>query len=319
MQRPPLYKLAILGQPQCGKTLLFCIASNMNYEELRSDIKHKTAMIKIRDSRLKLLHNIAGHDKELVYPSFQIFDTPGLDLNSPNAELLGHLREMDALLVVLKTFDGIDAKEEMLKITKIFEESDMAIIQNRLDKLRKKCSESEKTELNALEQILNTRNFKEPDPYLKHFGFLQSKQIFELKNTSEKDITSQNTNSTSFCIKLEFELLNLNDDERSLYLKEYGLEALGSSGLFIEIFKSMGYNLFFTVGNKEIAGWGITNGKNALDAAGVIHTDFAKGFIKAEVLGFNDFLKSKTLKNFRTESKEYIVNDGDIIQFKFNI
>ena len=136
---------------------------------------------------------------------------------------------------------------------------------------------------------------------------------------------NENLKLIKICASLEEQLYELNDEEKSLFLDDYGITESGLDKLINASYETLNLITYFTAGEKEVRAWTVSKGSTAPNAAGVIHTDFEKGFIKAEVIGYNDFishgseLKCKEAGKLSIEGKEYIVNDGDIMHFRFNV
>ena len=171
------------------------------------------------------------------------------------------------------------------------------------------------------------------------FQLLTYKPILYLANIDEESLMNTDSNSNlveltkrfsrdsmiSLCGKIEMEISAMDDEDKQLFLSEYNLSEPGLHKLIIKGYKLLGLETFFTAGEKEVKAWTIRKGSSAPQAAGVIHTDFERGFIKAEVYTYNDLMQFKSENNIkengklRQEGKNYIVKDGDIIFFKFNV
>ena len=141
----------------------------------------------------------------------------------------------------------------------------------------------------------------------------------------QSEAENENLKLIKICASLEEQLYELNDEEKSLFLDDYGITESGLDKLINASYDTLNLITYFTAGEKEVRAWTVSKGSTAPNAAGVIHTDFEKGFIKAEVIGYNDFiihgseLKCKEAGKLSIEGKEYIVNDGDIMHFRFNV
>ena len=275
-----------------------------------------------------------------------------------NSEVLSVLREMDGLIIIIRAYEdeggdfapsieSIDKQASDIRSELFF--ADLEIVEKRIDKLASQLTkslpthEADKKELEILQQMKEAlhknqslQSLKldaEGSKLLKGFGLLIQKPLVFVFNIAEIDI---NTNrlfpllqkySPGFvsCLKLELELSNLSPEERGNFLAEYGLNNLVAAGLIKACYETVGLITFFTIGKDEIRGWSLRHGENAVTAAGKVHTDIARGFISAEVLSFSDWLGSGSFKNarehgkVRLEGKNYLVHDGDIIHFKFNI
>lgn len=161
----------------------------------------------------------------------------------------------------------------------------------------------------------------EDEKKLKGYQFFSKKPIVPLTNVGETQVGQPGT----CCVKLEIELLAMEPDEREAFMKDYGLAALVIPSLPVSLYRDLGLQMFVTVGDKDVTGWHLKKGGNALDAAGRIHTDIQRGFINMEVVSFADWEKygnyheARSRGKGRTEGKAYGMNDFDIIHIKFNV
>lgn len=175
---------------------------------------------------------------------------------------------------------------------------------------------------------------------IKSYGFLTLKKVIYAANVAESDMASgtnvhveavkeyaakENAGVIVICAKAEAELIGMEDEEKTEFLSELGVEEPGLNRLIHETYSLLGLQTYFTAGKQEVRGWTIHVGDKAPAAAGVIHTDFEKGFIKAEVIGYDDFLtcggrqEARDKGKARMEGKDYVCQDGDVIEFKFNV
>jgi hypothetical protein len=350
-------KVAIIGTPQSGKTLLFSALSKTKYSELTNDPSRKKSTINVEDKRLWIIKDLVGNKKRLVFPQIELIDTPPIYMNADNKDqtqaVLAEIREVQGLILMISLFEfgNMDRNKKLESVMKTIETvkselylADLEIIQKRIEKLKEKqkkpsqFNENEKKEMEILERLyedlqegkvkvlfnLSTEDKKR----LSGFAFLSLKPIMFIVNISELDIdllpyidklSIEDSKIKAIALKLEAELLGMEEKEQISFMKDYGLEKLTLTELPNIIYNNMGYNIFFTIGKNEIAGRGIEKNGTALEAAGKIHTDMTKGFIGAEVTSFNDFVSSSGLKKQRLEGKTYKVQDGDIIYFRFNV
>lgn len=277
-------------------------------------------------------------------------------------KFLSHIREVDAIVHVVRCFENnkiihvngnIDPKSDIDIINLELILADLETINKRLEKILKLVKVGEKgakEELQvlqkikiALEQGINTRNVDlttEEKQVLNTFYLLSSKPIIYVANISENEIGKQDNEFVKqvknianhekaeaivLCAKIEEELASLPSDERELFKKELGIEESGLEKLITASYSLLGLMSFLTAGEKEVRAWTIKKGSKAPQAAGKIHTDFEKGFIKAEVVKYNDLIEcgsyvaAKEKGKVRIEGKDYIVQDGDIMLFRFNI
>lgn len=278
-------------------------------------------------------------------------------------KFLSHIREVDAVVHVVRCFDDpnvvhVDGNVdpirdiEIINLELVF--NDLETLEKRLERVRKQAKSRDKqclAELSvlervkeALEQNLPARSLEftpEEQEIVKHMFLLTSKPVIYVANVSEDDLMSGEENEyvkkvekyaakegaevIAICAKIEAELAELAEEERKELLAEYGLEEPGLNRLIKAGYKLLGLITFFTVESKEARAWTISKGTKAPQAAGKIHTDFERGFIRAEVVdydvlvanGSQQAVREKGL--LRSEGKEYVVKDGDVILFRFNV
>ena len=232
-------------------------------------------------------------------------------------------------MVALSNFGKQDPIEEFVKELRKTNDKDNKHNYEILKFIKSKLSEGE---------LINLKEFtKDEQKIVRNFQLLSSKPTFYIANINESKASLDNLNNLkdiasklgSFVIptsvKIEQEISLLNDDEKKEYLELMDMEEPVLNKIIFEGYKMLGLETFFTAGPNEIKAWTIKSGSLAPNAAGVIHTDFERGFIKAEVIDYNDFIEcsgeqgAKEKGKLRLEGKEYIVKDGDIIHFKFNV
>lgn len=278
-------------------------------------------------------------------------------------KFLSHIREVDAIVHVVRCFEDkniihvegdVNPLRDIDIINLELTLSDSEIIENRIVKIEKKAkTENDKESLFELATLEKARdmlnkeislrlgNWEENElKILKPFNFISLKPIIYLANISEDDLIDSNNkyileliniankekaSVIPMCAKVESELIDLNEEEKTEFLNELGIEMSGLDRLIDVTYKLLGLKTFFTVGKDEVRAWTFENGMKAPECAGIIHTDFQKGFIKAEVMSYEDLinygseLKVKEAGKARLEGKEYIMKDGDICYFRFNV
>ena len=277
-------------------------------------------------------------------------------------KFLSHIREVDAICEVVRCFNddnithvtgSIDPLRDVSIIELELILADLEIVENRLDRIGRKAKLSNdkqsKKEVETLEKVkdalLNNKTIRtvslttEELKILKPFNLLTIKPIIYVANISEKEINNENkhvkqlkefaikegSEVVTICAKIEAELSELEDDERIEFLKELGVEESGLDKLIKSGYSLLGLETFFTAGSDEVRAWTFKKGTKAPQCAGIIHTDFERGFIKAEVMSFKDLekygteVKVKEAGKLRLEGKEYVMNDGDICYFRFNV
>ncbi len=278
-------------------------------------------------------------------------------------KFLSHIREVDAICEVVRCFENKDIIHvenvvDPIRDIEIVETelilSDLEIIDNRFNKIGKKAALSKDklvqeearilTKLkDALEKNTPIRRIELTDEeklYIKPFNLLTSKPIIYVANVSEDDLLKEdnkyiesvreyakkdNAEVVVICAKVESDLSDMELEEKNTFLNELGIKESGIDNLIKASYKLLGLKTFFTAGSDECRAWTFKDGMKAPECAGIIHTDFQKGFIKAEVMSFEDLKKygsEKAVKEagkMRLEGKEYIVEDGDICYFRFNV
>ena len=278
-------------------------------------------------------------------------------------KFLSHIREVDAIVEVVRCFDdkniihvdgNVDPIRDIEVINLELTLSDLEIIDNRINKIAKKVQTSknkdEQLEYNLmlkikenLEKNIPVRKLEFTEEELKilsGFKLITAKPIIYVANVSEDDIMSgendyvktvkeyakkEESNVLMICAKIESELAELEVEEKTNFLNELGIEESGLSQLIKTTYSLLGLATYFTVGSDEVKAWTFKKGMKAPACAGLIHTDFEKGFIRAEVMSYNDLIecgsevKVKEKGKMRLEGKDYIMQDGDICHFRFNV
>lgn len=277
-------------------------------------------------------------------------------------QFLSHIRDVDAIIEVVRCFEddnvihvdgSIDPKRDVEVINLELALADLDVVTKRLPKLEKKAilrvDEESLIEYNALEKIkaaleegkaVRSIQFSDEEYNLiKNFQFLTMKPILYVGNIKESEIGQEtphmkalkeialNDHSEVVFIssKLEEELSELDDEDREMFLTDLGLESSGLDILIKKAYDLLGLQTFFTAGEKECRAWTFKKGMKAPECAGVIHSDFERGFIRAETISYDDFIKygglneAKEAGRMRSEGKEYVVQDGDIMLFRFNV
>ncbi len=277
-------------------------------------------------------------------------------------KFLSHIREVDAICEVVRCFENSNITHvtgsvdpirdvEIINLELIL--ADLEVVENRLGRMGKKARLSNDKEAMAeaelLEKVKTTLLDNKPVrsmdlsedecKILKPFNFLTIKPIIYVANVNEDEVNSENeyvkvlreyaekeeASVVVICAKIEAELAELEDEERIEFLNDMGIEESGLDKLIKESYSLLGLSTFLTAGPDEVRAWTFKKGMKAPQCAGIIHTDFEKGFIKAEIMSFDDLekyeseLKVKEAGKMRLEGKEYIMQDGDICYFRFNV
>jgi len=277
-------------------------------------------------------------------------------------KFLSHIREVDAIVEVVRCFNDkeithvegtVDPIRDVEIINLELALADLDIISNRIDKIKKKAETTKDKEAllevsvlqkskEALEKNIPLRLVdytKEELFAIKSFNFLTLKPHIYLANISEDEITikndyvlkleeyakKENSQVIRVSAKIESELAELNDEDKNEMLQDLGIEKSGLDKLVETTYSLLGLKTYFTCGPQEVRAWTYKEGMNAKECAGIIHSDFEKGFIKAEVISYNDLIdcgsesKVKEDGKFRLEGKDYLMQDGDICHFRFNL
>jgi len=278
-------------------------------------------------------------------------------------KFLSHIRETDAICEVVRCFDGgkiihvdgsIDPIRDIETINLELAIADLDIVNNRLEKVAKKARTTKnKDDLKEVELLEKAKENLEKDIplrlvdytdedklILKNYSFLTIKPIIYLANVSEDELgeedneyvkkvkeyaLKENAPVVTLCAKVEEELSELEDEDKEEMLNALGIESSGLDKLIKATYDLLGLATYFTVGKDEVRAWTFKKGMNAKKCAGIIHTDFEKGFIKAEVTSYDDLikygseLKVKEAGRQRLEGKDYLMQDGDICLFRFNV
>ncbi len=319
--------------------------------------------VPLPDSRLIELNKIVNSQR-IIPAALDLVDIAGLVKGASDGEGLGNaflsnIREMTALAHVVRCFEdqnithvdgSVNPKRDVEVINLELILSDLETVTKRIAKCEKLIKTNDKNNKIQLEillliqkdlengQLINLKNFTEDEQkIIKSFQLLSSKPMFFIGNINDSEQSKKyieqlnevakelNTFVIPVSIKIEHEISTLEEKEKKEYLEVMGLDEPILNKIILEGYKMLGLKTFFTAGPNEIRAWTIKDGFTAPNAAGVIHTDFERGFIKAEVIDFKDYivnggeLGAKENGKLRLEGKEYIVQDGDVIHFKFNV
>ncbi|MCI5790996.1 MAG: redox-regulated ATPase YchF [Clostridiales bacterium] len=359
-------KLGVVGLPNVGKSTLFNAltkagAPAANYPFCT--IEPNVGIVTVKDERIDKLTALYN-SKSTVYTTIEFVDIAGLVKGASKGEGLGnkflsHIREVDAIVHVVRCFDDenithVDGKIdpvrdiETINLELIF--SDMDALSRRIDKTKtamKSGDKKYKEELDilmridaALQQGKSVRSMeftKEEKEFVDGLFLLSSKPVIYCANVSEggedndyvKAVTEYAKNEGSevvaLCVKLEEELSELPDDEKEMFMEELGIKESGLDKLVKKCYSLLGLISFLTAGEKETRAWTIEKGTKAPQAAGKIHSDFEKGFIRAEVVDYDTLMEcgsynaAKEKGKVRSEGKDYVFKDGDVVLFRFNV
>ena len=344
-------KIGLVGYQGSGKSTLFELLSGHKPDVSKSHLG-QVGITTVPDERFDKL--VAFHKPKKISPAkIDLFDTPGLMKgdNTHNAQRLGIIRESSALAQVIAVFNGVDPVTEARAFEDDMILADLQVVGNRIEKLKKDLLKprpaTEKDELNAelgaLEFVVNKLNNGETlrgipftevqDKATKSFSLLTRKPKMVVLNTADSSVNEKQITDLKAIgitaiagpVGLELEVASLPEEDRALFAEEMGLTESCRSKLLRAIFEITEQITFYTCDEKEVHAWLLKRGRSALEAAGTIHTDLARGFIRADIMSTEDLLRLGSEKEvkaaglFRTEGKESPIRDGDEIVIRFSV
>ncbi|BAZ68191.1 MAG: redox-regulated ATPase YchF [Pelatocladus maniniholoensis HA4357-MV3] len=327
-------------------------------------IEPNVGVVAVPDERLNVLSKISN-SVQIIPARVEFVDIAGLVKGASQGEGLGnqflsHIREVDAIVHVVRCFENddiihvagsVDPARDIEIINLELGLADLAQIERRIERTKKQARTSKEAqfELTVLEKLATALNegksvrqislTEEEAEVIKILGLLTSKPIIYAANVSENELATgnefvekvrqiaanENAQVVTVSAQVEAELIELSDEERVDFLASLGVEEGGLKSLIRATYTLLGLRTYFTSGEKETRAWTITAGMSAPQAAGVIHTDFERGFIRAETVAYDDLVTSGSMSAakekglVRSEGKEYVVKEGDVMLFRFNV
>ncbi len=353
-------KLGIIGFPQSGKTTIFNAVTRGNTPTTASAgrIEVHTAVVDVPDPRVDKLSGMFK-PRKTIYAKVIYADIAGLEgglaRSGISGQLLNQLTQMDGLIHVVRCFPdenvphpsgSVDPARDIAGMDGELLLNDLITVERKLERLveeRKKggtdkvLNERQTVLFTRLHEVLSaekplrgTEISTEEEKLLSGFGLLTRKPLLVLLNLGEGQATPEIQKATSCPVialqgKLEMEIAQLPADDAAIFMQEYGIAELSLNRMIKASYDLLNQQSFFTVGEDEVRAWTTKRSATAVEAAGEIHTDLQKGFVRAEVIACQDLLElggmaeAKAKGKLRLEGKEYVVKDGDIVHIRFNI
>ena len=327
-------------------------------------IEPNSGIVPMPDPRLDKLASIVSPEK-VIPTTMEFVDIAGLVAGASKGEGLGNqflanIRQTDAIAHVVRCFEDenvthvsnkVNPEEDIEVINTELQLADLQTLENGINRVSRLAKSGDKEEIARVEYLKGlqahidegqpARTFATPDDYadtLRDLHLLTMKPVLYIANVDEEGFEgnphldavrriaeTESAELVAICNKLEAEIAELDDEERAEFLGDLGMEAPGLDRVIRAGYRLLNLQTYFTAGPKEARAWTVRTGVSAPQAAGVIHTDFEKGFIKAEVIGYEDYIQydgesgAKGAGRLRLEGKEYTVQDGDVIHFRFNV
>lgn len=355
-------RLGIIGLPQSGKTTLFNALTRGTQPTgaASGKIEVHTAVVDVPDQRVDRLAAMFN-PKKVIYAKVTYADIAGLDGSAAKSgisgTLLNHLTQMDGFIHVVRCFENenvphisgsVNPLRDVQAMDSEFILNDLIAVERRMERLaeeRKKGGGRDRAVVEreialydrfhgALSEEKPLRDIdvsSEEDKFTSGFGFLSRKPVLLILNLSEGQTAPQITYEHRFSqvvplqCRLEMDIAQLPPEDAQVFLQEYGIEEPSLNRMIGLSYNLLGLQSFFTVGPDEVRAWTVQRGAVAPEAAGVVHTDMQKGFIRAETVSYQDLVtlgglpEARNHGKLRLEGKEYIVQDGDVLSFRFNI
>jgi len=354
----------LIGRPLGGKTTLFNLltgARRQTSQFMMSSGQAAQGIMTVPDERVGYLSS-KFNPKKTIYAQLELVDIPGIDAEAVTAELrnafLASIRSVDALIVVIKAFRDPANREQEFALISDLEQINIELLLSDLDMIEKRilrietgkkkndCAQELKI-LRELQEVLGNEKridqielAPEDKESIRGYGLLTEKPMIVVVNIDEQWLASgdypgskefrqycqdQQLPLIELSAQIENEIRELNPEEQLEFLSDLGIKTSGLSSLARAVYEQLGLISFFTVGEDEVRAWTIEKGMTAKESAGKIHSDLERGFIRAEVISYEDMQREGSLSKLREkgllriEGKEYLVQDGDIMSIRFNV
>lgn len=339
-------RAGLVGFSGSGKSTLFELLTGVKPDPGKVH-SGQVGMATLHDDRLLFLAQL-HHPKKVTPATVELLDTPGLipGTHGDNPQRLAVIREGDALLVVLNGHDPGDPVGELAAFRDEMLFADLGVVTNRAERLEASVKKPRpdrdalQAELELVKRVLATLedgagvaslglSVEEKKP-LRSFGLLTDKPLVAILNAPQgasvpEGLSTAAPGALAIDAKLELELAQMADDERAGFMAELGITELGKDRIIRAAYDAVGIITFFTAGEPEVRGWNLERGGTAVEAAGKIHTDLARGFIRAEVTAYDDLAEAGSVKEAkaankqRLEGKDYVIKDGDVVYFRSSV
>ncbi len=358
-------RLGIIGLPNSGKTTIFNALTGSNIETgaaAGGRFEVHTAVVNVPDPRVDRLSALYK-PKKTTYTQVTYADIAGLDKGVGEGGIKGQFRnelaQVDGYLHVVRAFEDdsvphpyetVDAARDVEILDNEFLLTDLVTVETRMERIQtelrtkgRNVSAAVTTENELMQQIKEHLESEKPlrdfdltpeqEKSLRGYGFLTQKPTLVVLNMGEEaadpasllTYTHRDTRVVGLQGKIEAEIAQLDPEDAEMFMTEYGISERGAEKVIRLSYELMAIQSFFTVGEDEVRAWSIPIGATAPEAAGAIHSDLQKGFIRAEVMPYEDLITAgseaalKSAGKFRLEGREYIVQDGDIVHIRFNV